>query len=206
MSASTGQDNISSGNAVTCVMYSVMTLQSEPRKLCCCLIAQVMKRPKRVAAPSLNICERGENLTGRGRAHSNCPVVPADQDASGFVIQSSFYALLLSPFCRLAADLFYGHLWIGSQLIYSQRVTGETSDVLFRFAANNNSSNDGSLLLFASPSPLRVTCLQSQTTRKTESHVLQGNFWSAHIASVACSPLCVVKHKKLKQKALLDKI
>lgn len=79
----------------------------------------------------------------RTRAQSNCPVVPADQNASVFVIQSSFYALLPSLLCRLAVELFYGHLWIGSQLIYSQCVTGETSDMLFWFATNNNSSNDG---------------------------------------------------------------
>lgn len=68
-----------------------------------------------------------EHNRGETRAHTDSPPSPADHNASGFVIQSSFYALLPAMFCRLAVELFffYCHLWIGSQLIYSQRVTGK---------------------------------------------------------------------------------
>lgn len=116
---------------------------------------------------------QSELLQTRGGART--AIVPADQNASGFLIQSSFYALLPSLLCRLAGELFYGHLWIWSQLIYSQRVT---SDMLFQLATNNHSSDPGkdgggvsegfgSLLkpvktsLFASPSPLGIAYLPS---------------------------------------------
>lgn len=82
----------------TRLMSSVITLQSEHRRLCRCLIAHVMKPPKRVAVPSvIKHPWVGWQRNWEGtRAHSNGPVVPADQNASGFVIQSSFYALLPS--------------------------------------------------------------------------------------------------------------
>lgn len=148
--------------------------------------------------PSLNIHEWGDNATERGRTSTAmAPLSPRTRMHLG--LSSSLHFTLSCPqlFCRRAVELYYGHLWIGSQLIYSQRVTGETSDMLFRFATNNNSSNDGrddggaahvsqgfsSLLkpvkthqLFAFPSRLRITYLQSHPTRKTEPHVLQGDF------------------------------
>lgn len=122
-------------------MYSVITLQSEPRKLCRCLIAQVMKPPKRVAAPSLNIhVQRWECNREKMRTQ---PLPPRTRMHLGLSSTLHFTLSCPSLFCRLAVELFHGHLWIGSQLIYSQRVTGETSDMLFRLATNNNSSNDG---------------------------------------------------------------
>lgn len=118
--------------------------------------------------------------------HTDSPPSPADHNASGFVIQSSFYALLPALFCRLAVELFfyffYCHLWIGSQLIFSQRVTGKHPTCYFgsaqiimavmmegtAVAAADVSEGSSSLLkpaktqsLFASLSRLRISYLQS---------------------------------------------
>lgn len=112
--------------------YSVITCQSELHRLRRCLIARVIK-PDVSAAPSLHIHERRENIIERRRACTPVPRRPPRTTMHLGLSSSRLHFTLscLALFCRLAVEFFfyfyyyYCHLWIGSQLIYSQRVTGK---------------------------------------------------------------------------------